>query len=78
MKPLPYRFPDQRTVIRSDAQETMALPPDERLRALLDFIAAGEWLFFKSPNREASLAVRKQQRMERRRALQDFLTNHGC
>jgi hypothetical protein len=77
MKPLPYRFPDERSVILRDAQRVQALPPEERLRALLSFLAEGEQLAANSPNQEAAFQLRVQERAERRRALRAFLRKHG-
>src|SRR5262249_51807110 len=50
---LPYRFPDPLEEAARRAQEFQRLPPDERLRQLMDVIETGLVLARLSPNREA-------------------------
>ncbi len=77
MKPLPYKFVDQRLAIWQDAQRVQRLSPAARGEALLGFLSEGETLAAHCPDREAAWQLRLTQRRERRRALRSLLARHG-
>ena len=74
---LPYRFPDPLKEAARRSQEFQRLPPEERLRQLMDVIETG-WITLRhSSHRQASDRLFQQREAEWERIQQELFIVHG-
>jgi hypothetical protein len=74
---LPWRFPDPQDEARRRAAKFQRLPPDERIRLMLDTIESGLALIRSSPHREAIDRVHAERRREWRAIQQELFRRYG-
>jgi hypothetical protein len=74
---LPFRFPDPQDEARKRAEEFQRLPPDERLRELMDTIDTGLVLIRMSPNREVIDRLTKQREQEWQNIQQELFRRYA-
>jgi hypothetical protein len=74
---LPYRFDDPFEEAARRAQEFQRLPPDERLRQLMDVIETGLALLRASPHREVSERLFQERETEWQRIQKELFLRHG-
>jgi len=74
---LPFRFPDPQDEARKRAEEFQRLPPDERLRELMDTIDTGLVLIRMSPNREVIDRLTEQREQEWQNIQQELFRRYA-
>jgi len=74
---LPFRFPDPQDEARKRAEEFQCLPPDERLRELMDTIDTGLVLIRMSPNREVIDRLMEQREQEWQNIQQELFRRYA-
>jgi hypothetical protein len=74
---LPWKFPDPQEEARKRCLAFQRLPPDERIRLMLDTIESGLALLRSSPHREAIDRVHAERRREWRAIQRELFRRHG-
>ena len=75
---LPHRFPDPLEEAARRSEEFQRLPPEERLRQLMDVIETGRLTLRHSTRRKASDRLFRQREAEWQRIQQDLFIRHGA
>ena len=74
---LPIKFPSETEVILEDVARFRALSPSERIRAIQDLLADGEFLLRKSPRAEWARRYAEEQEEIARQNIREFIASHG-
>jgi hypothetical protein len=74
---LSVKFPSETDVILKDVARFRALDPHDRLRALVDLLAAGDLILVKAPQGAWAKQYEHEQGLLARRAIREFLSRHG-
>ena len=74
---LPVKFPSETEVILEDVARFRALSPEERIKAIQDLLADGQFLMSKSPKAAWADAYSEEQEALARRNIREFLARHA-
>ena len=74
---LPIQFPNPGDVLRDEAAQFRALPPEERVRELSEMVRLYYRLLDLSPRKEALAEYAVVEEERGRRAIEEFAARHG-
>ena len=74
---LPVKFPSETEVMLEDVARFRALSPAERVCAIRDMIATGEFLISRSDHPESARQYAEEQEALARRNIRDFINRHA-